>query len=155
MHGDAGASGDDLENLLQAIEDRAEALGGDQAELAQEWRRRVGDQQNAAERSVTKIIQAVRELLSSVPVPTEGASLRRTLSINWEQAQSRAAALTESGDQRTRPVLVELTDGPNGLTQLQSLQMVAALVRALSKESGRPEAEILEELTADPRSQPE
>jgi hypothetical protein len=153
MHGDAGTSGDDLERLLQAIQDRAEAHAGDQAELAREWRRRVTDQQNAGEESWTKIIQAVRELLSSAPTPDESESQQHTLSIIWEQAQSRAVATPESGDQRTRPVLWDLIDEPNGLTQLQSLSMLAGVVRALSQETGRPEAVILEELTAAQRRQ--
>jgi HEAT repeat protein len=149
MHGDAGTSGDDLDGLVHAIQDRAESLGGDQAELAREWRRRVTDQQNAGEESWTKIIQAVRELLSFIPMPAVNESPLATISINWEQAQSSAVAASESGDQRTRPVLRELTDGPNGLTQLQSLLMVAGLVRALSQESGRQEEEIIEELAAN------
>jgi hypothetical protein len=71
------------------------------------------------------------------------------LSIDWEQALPRGVVASESGDQRTRPVLLELTDGPNGLMQLQSLLMVAGLVRAFSQESGRQEEEILEELAAN------
>jgi hypothetical protein len=148
MHDDAGTSGDDLERLLQAVQDKAEALGGDQAGLAREWRGRVTDQQRAAEESRTKIIQAVRELLSSFPMPTDSEGRPDTLSISWEQARTHAAATSESGGQRTRPVLSDLTDGPNGLTQLQSLQMLAAVIRAFSQESGRPEAEILQKLEA-------
>jgi hypothetical protein len=151
MTGDAGTSGEDLDGLLQAIQDRAETLGGDQAELAREWRRRVTDEQDAAGESWTKIIQGVRELLSSVPMPTGNAGLQATIGITWEQADALAAATPESGDQRTQPVLRDLIDGPTGLTQLQSLAMVAGLVRALSNESGRSENQILEELAASER----
>jgi hypothetical protein len=153
MRGDAGTSGDDLESLLQAIQDRAETDGADQAELVRDWRRRVTDQQNASEESWAKIIQAVAELLSSVPLPAERRSLQDSLSVNWEQAQSLAAAISESGNQRARPVLWDLTDGPNGLAQLQSLSMLAGIVRAFSQVSGRPEAEILEELRVSQRRQ--
>jgi hypothetical protein len=152
MRGDAGTSGDDLERLLQAIQDRAETDGADQAELVRDWRRRVTDQQSASEESWAKVIQAVAELLSSVPLPAERQSLQDSLSVNWEQAQSLAAA-SESASQRARPVLWDLTDGPNGLAQLQSLSMLAGIVRAFSQVSGRPEAEILEELRASQRRQ--
>lgn len=148
MRDDAGTSGDDMERLLQAVEDRAEQLGGSHAELAREWQRRVTDQQREAEESFAKIIQAIRELLSS-PMPADSEGHRDTLSINWEQSQSPAGVTSEAHDQK--PILRELIDRPDGLTQLQSLQILAAVIRAFSQESGRPETEILEELAANLR----
>jgi hypothetical protein len=79
-------------------------------------------------RILAKIIQAVREVLSSFPMPTRSEGPQDTLSITWEQAQSRAAATPESGGQRTRPVLWDLTDGRNGLTLFHDLGALMAII---------------------------
>jgi hypothetical protein len=149
MDDDAGTSGDDdLEGLFQAVQDRAESLGGDQAELAREWRTQVADQQRAAEESWAKIIQAVRELLARSAMPRR-ARATGTPPASARTRPGQARTTPESGHQRTAGVLSDLTDSPNGLTQLQSLLMLAAVIRAFSQESGHPEAEILAELAAD------
>jgi len=133
MRDDAEASGDDLERLLQAIAERAESQGGDVAELSREWRAGVFDQLRLTEESRTKVIQAVRELLSEFPMGRENPGQEDT---------------SGPGDERTQPVTTDLIQNPNGLAQYQSLAMLAALIRWFSRESGRTEAELLDELAA-------
>jgi len=133
MRDDAETSGDDLERLLQAIAERAESQGGDVAELSREWRAGVFDQLRLTEESRTKVIQAVRELLSEFPMGRENPGQEDT---------------SGPSDERTQPVTTDLIQNPNGLAQYQSLAMLAALIRWFSRESGRTEAELLDELAA-------
>jgi hypothetical protein len=135
MRDGAETSGDDVERLLQALDERAETYGGVVAELSRDWRARVSDQLRVTEESGTKIIQAVRELLSAFP-----------LRENPGQDDT-----TGPGDQRTQPITTDLIQNPTGLAQYQSLAMLAALIRWFSRESGRTEAELLEELAANYR----
>jgi hypothetical protein len=80
-----------------------------------------------------KIIAAIRELLAFSPGDERPGSAQSTVPDN----------------RRLPSTFAELTQNPSGLSQLLSLSMLAAIVRWFSSESGRSEAEILEELAAD------
>ena len=133
MKDDAGASGYDLERLFQAVQDDSKTYGDDLRELAREWRKAVSDVQRLNDDVGAKVIEAVRELLSFSWIPGESA--------HQEDA-------TESGEQKTQPAVMDLIQSPNGMTQYQSLAMIAGLVRWASRETGRSEAEVLEEIAA-------
>jgi hypothetical protein len=81
------------------------------------------------------IVAAGRELLSCAPVPGEGASPQGT---------------TAPGGAGTLPALTALVCDP-AANRYQSLALLAGAVMALSQESGRPEAEILDGLAASLR----
>lgn len=83
--------------------------------------------------TTTKIIEVVRELLAAFPVETEGPG---------------PAQNTALGDHSWLLAFGELAQKPTGLSQMQSLSMLAAVIRWFSIESGRSEAEILERLAA-------
>jgi hypothetical protein len=82
--------------------------------------------------SEMKVVAALRELLSCVPVPGEDAGRGDTAA---------------SGGPGALPAVTDLVQNPDRLAQYQSLALLAGVVMALSRESGRREAEILDELT--------
>jgi hypothetical protein len=82
------------------------------------------------------VIAAVRELLSCVPVRGECAG--------------RPGA-TVPGAVGTLPAVTGQVRAPTTLARLQSLALLGVAVAALSRESGRPEADILHTLAASLR----
>jgi hypothetical protein len=136
MKDEAGASGYDLERLLQTVQDQIEACGDDLGELAREWRRGVSRAQRLNDDIGIKIIEAVRELLSSFPIPAENTGHGHT---------------TGSIEREKEPMAMDLIRRPDGMAQYQSLAMLAGMVRWASRETGRSEAEILEAMAANYR----
>ena len=84
----------------------------------------------------TKVITAVREILTSISMPGEGRGPTST---------------TTPGNVKAFATVGELTQNPDGMTQYQSLALLAAIVRWFSRESGRSEEEILEGMAANYR----
>ena len=85
----------------------------------------------------TKLIEAVRELL---------------LLSSSESRESPGPTQTRAtGDEASPSAMEELMQNPSGMSQYQSLAMMAGLVRWFSHESGRSEGEILEALEANYR----
>jgi hypothetical protein len=82
------------------------------------------------------VIAAVRELLSCVPVPGVGAGPPGT---------------TVPGGAGPLPAVTGLIRGPATLALYQSLALLSGTVMALSRDSGRPEAEICDGLAASLR----
>lgn len=118
---------DDLAGLAQAAHDEAGTY------LVLELPRAGSDNARMTHDSWTKIIQAVRELLSCSLVSGQSADQRST---------------TVSGGPEALPTLMELIQSPAGLAQYQSLAMLASIIWWFSSESGHSEGEILDGLAA-------
>jgi hypothetical protein len=131
MNDAQGSHADDFETLLDQVQGRLEALGGDPGPV-RDWRARVAEQQRADQETRTKIIRAVGELLAAFPGPAGGDDRQKAPATGREAHR----------------YLTELTGAPSSETQLVSLLMLAAVTRLLSHESGRSEAAILDELAA-------
>jgi len=116
------------------VQDDDETPADDQEALLTKYLEALSETIRVPADSATKIVEAVRELLAAFPM--EGGS-------------PGPAQDTALGAQRSLPAFSELTRNPSGLSQLQSLSMLAAVVRWFSSESGLSEAEILERLGPD------
>jgi len=75
-----------------------------------------------------KVIEAVRELLSTFGPDSV---------IQFSNPDGRLAL----------PTVIELVQTPSGVTQYQSLALLAATIRWAATETGRDESTVLEELT--------
>jgi len=104
----------------------------DAAAKSMQWRAAASEAADTG----TKVIEAVRELLTAFPMPGESRHTTPTRVTRDEGSPS---------------AMVELTQNPSGMSQYQSLAMMAGLVRWFSRESGHSEAEILEALEANYR----
>jgi hypothetical protein len=109
------------------VQDEAETHGSDLQGLAREWRKAVSDAVRLNDDIGLKVIEAVQELLSSFPIPSESAGQDDTRSMV----------------QKAQPAVLDLIQSPSGMAQYQSLAMLAGIVRWASRETGRPEAEVL------------
>jgi hypothetical protein len=116
------------------VQDDDETPADDLKGLLTEWAGAVSEVTRVTADTGTKVIEAVRELLTAFPMPSESPGPTQN---------------TASGDQRSLSTAAELTQSPSGLSQYQSLAMLAGIVRWFSRESGRSEAEILDGLAAN------
>jgi hypothetical protein len=104
--------------------------------LIGESRRLAGDAQRVTDDAGTKVIKAVKELLTSFPTPGNEAGRQEG---------------APSSDRSTLSAITEMMQSPNDMVQYQSLAMLAATVRWFGRETGRSEDEILEGLAANYR----
>jgi len=125
------ASGAQIGNSV-AVQNYAWASGDDDLRaLVREWRRAVPEAVDASDDSAALAIAAVRELASLFSALDEGAGKHGT---------------TAPGGREVLSVAIDLIRRPAGLARYQALAMLAGAVLWFSRESGRPEAEVLDEM---------
>lgn len=124
----------DAGHTLSAVQDDNETPADDLETALAKYMESVSKLFRTQTDTATKIIEAVREYLAALP---------------REEESPGPAQNTAPSDERMLLAwgkLVENSSGLGPLGQMQSLNMLAVLVLWLSNESGRSEAEILEQL---------
>jgi hypothetical protein len=126
----------DADHILSAVQDDNETPADDLETALAKYTESVSKLIRTQTDTATKIIEAVREYLAALPREEESPGLAQNT------APSDERMLLALGK------LIENSSGLGPLGQMQSLNMLAVLVLWLSNESGRSEAEILEQLGA-------